>query len=90
MCTAKYLSSANQLNEASKHLLNKKQMRTTINQPASQSNNQTTSQSTNQPINQTTALEKPFQLTQTRQVKTSIPSQVSCMNINLTYKVAEF
>ena len=69
-------------------------MRTTSNQPASQTikqpANQTTSQSTNQPINQTTALEKPFQLTQTRQVKTSIPSQVSFMNINLTYKVAEF
>jgi hypothetical protein len=84
MCTAKSLSSANQLNEASKHLLNKKQT------GEQQSTSQPVKQSTNNPINKTMSLQEPFQLTQTRQVKISIPSQVLCMKINLTYKVAAF
>ena len=56
-------------------------------QPASQSTNKSTNQRTNErtnqsTINQITSLEESFELTQTRQVKTSIPSQVSCMDIN--------
>jgi hypothetical protein len=51
MCTAKYLSNANHLKEASKHLLNKKQTgeQQSTSQPVKQSTNQPTSQSTNQP-----------------------------------------
>jgi len=79
----KYISSANQLNEANKHLLNKKQTgeqqstsQTVKYQPTSQStnhpinqpSNQPTNQPTNNPTNQTMALEEPFHLTQTRQV----------------------
>jgi len=66
--TAKYLGSANQLNEASKHLLNKKQTgeqqstsqsinqsaNQPINQPINQSINQSTNQPTNHPTNQPT------------------------------------
>jgi len=56
MCTAKYLRSANQLNEASKHLLNKKQTgeQQSTSHPINQPTNQPTSQITNQPASQPT------------------------------------
>jgi hypothetical protein len=54
MCTAKSLRSANQLNEASKYLLNKEHTceQQSTSQPVKQSTSQPTYQPTNQPINQ--------------------------------------
>jgi hypothetical protein len=86
------------MKQGSKYLFHKKSKQANNNQPVSQpnkstkqpSNKQPTNKQTSQPTDQTTSLDEPLQLTQTPQVKTSIPTTVSRVKSNLTHTDSPF